>query len=107
MFDIWHIQDEYIYMKNIGKPAQAGYGGTNNRNESSNSGVSKFDRYKHQDENDDDMDEGNSTKVTFETAHKLYQQFLLHRRCRISQRNAKTGAICAKNIAAKKCKADS
>lgn len=46
--------DEYIFMKNIGKPAQ-GYG-NNRRDSHSSSGVSKFDRYKNQDE---DMDDGN------------------------------------------------
>lgn len=52
-------KDEYIYMKKIGKPSDH-CGNASNREDTngpSNSGVSKFDRYRHQDD-DDEMDEG-------------------------------------------------
>lgn len=50
------MPDEIIYMKNKKNPEQSG-----KKNAHNGSGVSKFDRYKHQDEGSDDyeMDEGN------------------------------------------------
>lgn len=54
-------------MKNIKKPHQNN--GMQNRQETSSvSGVSKFDRYKNQDEDDDDMDEGNMKFVRLSLA---------------------------------------
>lgn len=47
------FQDEYITMNNITKPAQR----NGDSCESQKSGVSKFDRYRNQDE--DEMEEGN------------------------------------------------
>lgn len=49
------MSDEIISMNKGGNPAQL-----QNHKHHANSGVSKFDRYKHQeDEDDDEMDEGN------------------------------------------------
>lgn len=47
------MQDEYIYMNKIEKPTTQ-----QNHHHQSNSGVSKFDRYKRQDD-DDEMEQGN------------------------------------------------
>lgn len=54
------MQDEYIHLNNIGKP-QARGGGANacNSNGSKASSLSKFERYRHQDADDDEMEEGN------------------------------------------------
>lgn len=46
------MEDEYIHMKNFNSAQR------NDQFKQSDSGLSKFDRYKHQDE-DDDMDDGN------------------------------------------------
>lgn len=60
-FACTQTQDEYIHMKKIGKPpARNGNasGRDDNENGSKSSGLSKFDRYRHQDDDDDEMDEG-------------------------------------------------
>lgn len=57
LFFVYFSKDEYIYSKNIGKPVRSGF--TNDRSHAhSSSGLSKFDRYKHQDASDDEFDEG-------------------------------------------------
>lgn len=54
-FFFYFLTDEYIQLRNINKPPQH----NRNRCEQSDSGLSKFDRYRHQDDNEDDMDDGN------------------------------------------------
>lgn len=58
MLHFGFLTDEYIHMNKINKPAQYNH---NRYEQQSDSGLSKFDRYKHQDEDDDeDMDDGNT-----------------------------------------------
>lgn len=54
LFSVSFLTDEYIHMRKINKPPQY----NRSRCEQSDSGLSKFDRYKHQDDDEDDMDEG-------------------------------------------------
>lgn len=62
------LQDEYIHMNNIKTPIHSYK--SQNLNDQTDSGVSKFDRYKHQDEDDEDMDEGNLSCF-----HSFFKQF--------------------------------
>lgn len=52
------MQDEYIHMNGI-KTAAHNSQHNGNQHGQADSGPSKFDRYKHQDDDDDEMDEGN------------------------------------------------
>ncbi|XP_055323501.1 uncharacterized protein LOC129578651 [Sitodiplosis mosellana] len=53
--------DEYIHAKNIKHPAHS-YNNHNNQHGQADAGPSKFDRYKYQDEDDEEMDEDGSVK---------------------------------------------
>lgn len=65
-------QDEYIFLKKIGKPSAQSGGASicDDENGPKRSGLSKFDRYRHQDD-EDEMDEGKIVFFSFCSFEKL------------------------------------
>lgn len=105
------MQDEYIHMNGI-KSATHNSQLNGNQHGQTDLGPSKFDRYKHQDEDDDDeMDEGNFHRINLFVPIKKKMCFLwfdssLSYRW-IRKRNAKVGAICDEDNATEKKEANS
>lgn len=93
------MQDEYITMKNITAPAHTyNHNHTQNHHDEVDSGPSKFDRYKYQDE-DDEMDEGNlKFFLIFFSKNFICVRFCFRW---FFQDDAKVGTICAQDNAAK------
>lgn len=87
--------DEYIHMNNVPKPIQS-------QNCQEYSGVSKFDRYKNQDEIDEEMEDGNysieshSTDGLSNQMPKLvpFQQNTMPKKKPIHTRLGERGSVC-------------